>query len=62
MASNSDGLFTSQYYSLMGNLACQDGLGLRKFEESKNRAGCQGIIKRETKGNKVKKNAFGFQS
>lgn len=25
MASNSDGLFTSQYYSLMGSLACQDG-------------------------------------
>lgn len=62
-ASNSECLFTRQCYSMMGYPACQDDLELGKFgKESKNRAGCQGIIYRDTKGEKVKEDAFGFRS
>lgn len=49
-ASNSVCLLARQYYSMMGNPDCQDGLELGKFgKEPKNSTWYRGIINMETK-------------
>jgi hypothetical protein len=47
----------------MGSHACFPIWFFGKLgQESKNKAECQGVISRDIKGEKVKEDAFGFQS